>query len=76
MMNRILMSIVIAGLEKTLYKRFIMYHREMQFNYKLINFYAIRETNAFMYVYCVMIFDFNAYSFNVFIIWDGKVKLW
>lgn len=52
-----------------------MYHCEMQFNYKLINFCAIRETNTFIYIYCVMIFDFNAYSFNVFIIWDGKVKL-
>lgn len=74
MMNRILTSIVIAGLEKqkTLYKRFIMYHREMQFNYKLINFYAIRETKAFIYVYCIMIFDFNAYTFNVFRIWVGK----
>lgn len=70
MMNKILMSIVIARLEKqkTLYKRFIMYHYEMQFSYKLINFCAIRETNAFIYVYCVMIFDFNAYSFNVFIL--------
>lgn len=70
MMNKILMSIVIARLEKqkTLYKRFIMYHCEMQFSYKLINFCAIGETNAFIYVYCVMIFDFNAYSFNVFII--------
>lgn len=51
-----------------------MYHSEMQFNYKLIIFYAIRETKAFMYVYCVMIFLMHASTCSEYE--TVKVKLW